>query len=134
MKRSGMPRRTRLSSGSGLTRSSRIARKARIKASNPARRKSEWQRCYGSKERVAWVKSRPSVASGKGPCVNAHTRSDGAGRKADACWIVPLTDAEHRELHRIGVASFEARYGINLEFMAAQTAMAYADHLNRNAA
>jgi len=111
-----------------------LARHVPVKRRNAKRRISEFVRCYGSKERVAWVKSQRSVASGKGPCVNAHTRGDGAGRKAGARWIVPLTDAEHRELHRIGVASFEKKYGLNLDFMAAQTAMAYDAHINRDAA
>ncbi len=35
-------------------------------------------------------------------------------RKADACWIIPLTADEHDELHRIGAESFERRYGMKI--------------------
>ena len=91
-----------------------MKRKGRSKAD--ARR--EFARVYGSEERVEWTRNSPSVASGKGPCVNAHVTPDvglpsGTGRKADHRWIVPLTDEEHRE-HHAGQATFEARYGITL--------------------
>jgi cell division inhibitor SulA len=79
----------------------------------------EWVRAYGSEARVAWVRSLPSVVTGMRPCVNAHVRSGGTGRKADACWIVPLTGEEHAELHRIGQRSFAAKYRIDLETKAA---------------
>jgi len=79
----------------------------------------EWERVYGSKARVEWIQSLPSVASGKGPCVNAHVTPDnglpsGTGRKADARWIVPLTAVEHHELHQRGELTFQALYGVNL--------------------
>ena len=57
-----------------------------IKRVNRKRKASEFARCYGSKARVEWVKQQPSVVSGARPCVNAHVRNGGAGRKADACW------------------------------------------------
>ncbi len=93
-------------------------RSAKPKARNAKRRAAEWLRAYGSEERVAWIQSQPSVVSGKGPCVAAHVKTGGMGRKADARWIVPLTDAEHKELHQIGTKSFEAKYGASLEFHA----------------
>ena len=88
---------------------------------NRARRASEFARCYGSVERVEWVKREPSAASDKRPCVNAHIRNGGAGRKADYRYIVPLTDEEHIELHAYGKTWFEDRYGIDLEKAAAET-------------
>lgn len=100
-----------------------IARGTRPKARNGSRRSREWLRAYGSLARVAWVKGLPSVASGDGPCVNAHTRSGGAGRKADAAYIVPLTNAEHQELHAGGIGAFERKYRLNLDLRARGIAM-----------
>ncbi len=82
-------------------------------------RGKEFKRVYGSRERVLWIHSLPSVASGLGPCVNAHVTPNtdppsGMGRKPDAKWIVPLTEFEHLQLHSMGVRTFERYYGINL--------------------
>ncbi len=74
---------------------------------------------FGSVGRVEWVKSLPSVFSGRGPCVNMHTRGDGTSRKADYIWIVPATDGEHQESHR-GQKTFARKYGIDLELAATQ--------------
>ena len=110
MKKPGIPRRTRLS----RSRSS-IPRTA-VRPRNAKRQAREFARAYGSAERVEWIKGLPSVASGEGPCVNAHVKTGGGSRKADACWIVPLTDFEHRiELHHMGKADFNAKYGIDLD-------------------
>ena len=86
-------------------------------------------RIYGSKERVAWIQAMPSVVSGRTPCVNAHTVSGGMGRKADYHTIVPLTDAEHRELHQIGVKSFEQKYRVDLKALAGQVQDRWLTHL-----
>ena len=85
---------------------------------NRQRKAETFARAYGGAERADWITRQPSVVSGEGPCVNAHVRTGGAGRKADARWVVPLTDAEHRTLHQIGQKSFEAKYGIDLAFLA----------------
>jgi hypothetical protein len=76
--------------------------------------KSEWLRAYGSSERVMWIIRHPSVVSGRGPCVNAHVRTGGVGRKADAKWIIPITFKEHNELHQHGQKTFEQKHGIDL--------------------
>ncbi len=110
MKRSPMPRPTKP-----------IARTTPVKKRNPERRSAEFIRTYGSELRCRWMQAQPSVVSGRGPCVNAHIRGDGAGRKADAEWIVSLTNAEHEELHRIGAASFEKQYGLSLYLAAKHT-------------
>lgn len=84
------------------------------------RKSSEFLRIYGPPGRVEWIKGLPSVVSGRSPCVNAHTRSGGMGRKADYATIVPLTHEEHEELHRTGQRTFEARYSVDLKAMAEQ--------------
>ncbi len=80
----------------------------------------EWNRAYGSQERAKWIARHPSVVSGRTPCVNAHVRTGGVGRKADAKWIVPLTFWEHNEIHNLGQKTFERKYGIDLLAAAAK--------------
>lgn len=92
---------------------------------NRARRTREFARCYGSSERVEFVKAQPSIVSGERPCVNAHVRNGGMGRKADAKWIVPMTDQEHRELHGWGIVVFETLYMLDLDVEAAKTEAAW---------
>ncbi len=93
-------------------------------------RRLEWLRAYGSQDRVEFIQRLPSVVSGKSPCVNAHVRTGGTGRKADAVWIVPLTSVEHDELHRIGMSSFEGKHGVNLRALAVQTQEWWRQHVD----
>lgn len=114
MKRSPMPR-----------------RRTRLKAVNPARRKREFARCYGSAERVAFVRSLPCVVCGAmsfGASQNAHVETDGMGRKADARRIVPLCAPHHRSLHARGILAFQDRYGVDLYVAAAATDAAWQRH------
>ena len=104
-----------------MKRSGPIKRKTPVRARNPKRKAAEFARCYHSEARVLWIQALPSVVSGAGPCQNVHTRGDGAGRKAGYQWIVPLTDAEHKALHRIGKASFEDAHHTDLDHEAAIT-------------
>ena len=70
-----------------------LARHVRVRVRNPKRHASNWKRAYGSAARVSWVKDQPCVACGGEPpprCVNAHTRTGGRGRKADAATVIPL--------------------------------------------
>ena len=80
--------------------------------------KAEWKRAHDSEEFLSWTRERVSVASGLRGCICHHVRNvggpTGAGRKPDACWIVPLTDEEHRELHYHGERTFERNWEINL--------------------
>lgn len=90
-----------------------------MKKRTAAQKRAEWERKNHSEEFIQWTQRQPSVASGEGPCVCHHTRPDtglpsGTSRKPDACWIVPLTDEEHKELHGGGERTFESRWGINL--------------------
>lgn len=86
-----------------------------------AKKRAEWERAHDSEAFVLWTQGRMSVASGLRGCVCHHVHPDvglpvGGGRKADACWIVPITKDEHRELHGIngGEKTFEAKWDINL--------------------
>jgi hypothetical protein len=91
-----------------------------VKKRNAKRRAAEFERCFGSRERVRWIKSLPCIVTeGHSDDIeNVHTRGDGAGRRADACWIVPMKASLHRKLHRVGKVSFECEYGIDLDFLA----------------
>lgn len=68
----------------------------------PEQRDAAWHAAYGSIERVLWMKNLRSVVGGGWPCVNAHTRSGGTGKKAAYTTIIPVTDAEHRIAHGHG--------------------------------
>jgi hypothetical protein len=89
------------------------------------RKPSETLRIYGGEDRLVWVASQPCIICGLRACDNAHVATGGMGRKADARFIVPLCSPDHRELHQIGVASFEKRYSIDLLQLAAQTEAAW---------
>lgn len=91
--------------------------------SDAAKAKAEDARIYGPPGRREWVSQQPCVVSGQTPCENAHTggTSGGISRKSDYNTIVPLTHDAHAELHRIGVKSFEKKYGVNLTAEAKKT-------------
>lgn len=95
------------------------ARRKPLPKTNPVRRAKERFRTYGGIERLSWIQGQPSILSGKLGCVNVHVRGGGAGRKSDAKWIVPLTEAEHHELHQHGQKTFEAAHQIDLLHWAA---------------
>ena len=62
----------------------------------------------------AWIRTLPSVVSGKGPCEACHTGTDGGmGEKASDYSCLPLTPAEHREYHQIGKPAFARKYRLN---------------------
>lgn len=101
-----------------------------MNARSRAQKDAAWVRAFHSQERVEWVQARPSAASGKGPCENAHVKSGGTSRRADYIWIVPLTFDEHRkQLHQHGHKTFEARYGIVLLDEAARTQAEWLEYL-----
>lgn len=95
-----------------------LKRKTAVKPVNPKRRGEAFLRAYGSEHRVAWIQAHPCIACGEIPSQNAHVRTGGTGRKADACWIVPLCDKHHKELHRKGVNTFEMTYHFALDIYA----------------
>lgn len=106
-----------------------IPRSAPPKRSNPARKKREFKRCYGSAERVAFVKSLPCIVAHARDCdgeiENAHVISGGAGRKADASCIAPLCRRHHSELHAIGANTFQLVRCVQLLPCAAETNIAW---------
>lgn len=85
----------------------------------------EFERAYGGADRKEWVNGLPSVATGHYGCINAHVASGGTSRKADARFIVPLTWAEHQDLHQHGQRTFEAKHGIVLLDEAAKVEAAW---------
>lgn len=105
MKRTPLPpRRTRLARKAPPPRSRKpiVTARPRPKKRTP----SEFERIYGSRARVRWVKSLPCVycamlnpllgLATAGRSHNAHTVTGGMGRKADADTICPLCPAHHR--------------------------------------
>ena len=117
-----------------------LARKA-LPKTNAARRRKEWARAYGSKERVAFVKSLPCATCHATEGIeNAHIRTGGKGRKADYVAIVPLCRSNsygegcHNYLHRVGRASFEWAWGIDLDAAAAATEKAWVEFQGRTEA
>lgn len=95
-----------------------MKRRIPMKRVNPKRKREAFSRAYGSPQRVAWVKGHPCIVCGAIPSENAHTRTGGASRKADACWIVPLCKKHHAELHRHGINTFEITHGFALDVYA----------------
>lgn len=129
---------TRESEKAKARRLSAISGKKRTapKASNPARRKREWARAYHSQERVAFVQRLPCCVCVSRPwplpmgeSQNAHTESDGAGRKAGYQTIAPICHAHHRNLHQVGAVTFARFYAIDLAQCAANTQAAWLAHL-----
>ncbi len=104
-----------------------------VKKVNRKRKVSEFARAYGSAARVAWVRGLPCVLSAWGTCGrhmqcdNAHIIGGGAGRKADAQFIVPLCSLHHASLHRRGRQLFEAVYLVDLFKLAADTERRWQD-------
>lgn len=91
-----------LKRAAGLRRTGGPKRQKPIATVNRKRRKSEFARCFGSKERVAFVRSLPCVACQWSNAVqmtrsqNAHTVIPGKGIKGDYDTIAPLCNAHHR--------------------------------------
>lgn len=89
-----------------------------------ATKMDEFNRKYGSVDRVLWMHRQPSVVSGEMPCVNAHIGVGGMGYKADATTIVPLTKDEHDLMSQPngGIETFCAKYSVTVEWLLEQAA------------
>lgn len=87
-----------------------IARNSRSPVRNTARKASEFARCFGSVERVQWVKSLPCLACllvdrqyGWGKIENAHVARDGSegmSRRGGFRCIAPLCRGHHIRFDR----------------------------------
>lgn len=78
---------------------------------------SRFERGYGSEERVKWVKSQRCYVTGQAgtkldPIVNSHVKTRGAGGGPE--YIVPMLLSLEKELHNIGIESFQLKHGVNL--------------------
>lgn len=114
-------------------------RKAPPAKRNAKRAKANHERAYG--DYAKWIRTLPCVACGVvGHSEAAHTASGGKGRKADASTLAPLCGPHtarvyclwdgigkamliegcHRQSHRIGIQTFEAKYHVDLKAIAAQ--------------
>lgn len=105
-----------------------LTRKTRVKRANRPRKAENFARAYGSPERVAWVQSQPCWVCAGTPSENAHCRTGGMGRKADARYILPLCHHHHNLLHRMGQDSFEESYNMDLEYGASITDARWAQY------
>ncbi len=108
------------------------AKKA-VKRVNVKRRKSEFARCYGSRQRVAFVKSLPcavNLGCSHWGIENVHIETGGVSRKSSDDKILPLCEVHHRQLHIIGRESFERIYGIILEEAARRTENRWQSHVS----
>jgi hypothetical protein len=93
-----------------------------------ARQRAKHERAYGPEDRNTWLHSLPCIVTGRRPVVAAHVVAGGIGFKAGAEWLVPMIDAKHQELHRIGRTSFELKYNVDLRHEAIRVDAAWQAH------
>lgn len=76
---------------------------------------------FGSRERLLWIQARRCDTCGTAPPSEAsHIRSRGAGGGKSE--MISQCRPCHRELHAVGVATFQRRHHLNLRAMAKQVA------------
>ena len=121
-----------------------MKRGQRIARVNRKRKASEFARCYHSRERVRFVKGlgclicvavgAEAYVASVGRCDNAHTETDGMGRKAGYDTIVPLCREHHRRYdeHRHPCDKPEVRQ--YLKTMAPKIEAAWQSHTQRGKA
>lgn len=117
-------------------------RKPTSKSGKPRRKKREAEetaRIYGPQQFRDWLHRQCcSVCAWQGNTEQAHAATGGMGRKASWTASLPLcgphptlygghgiVEGCHRESHRTGVKSFEAKHGVNLIALAAKTRANY---------
>lgn len=100
---------------------------ARAPMTRTRRTKASFSRIYGSVERVQFVAALNCVVLGcrRGPCENCHSETGGIGRKANAATIFPACPTHHRELHAVGVRTFESLHHLSLAACAAECEAAW---------
>lgn len=105
---------------------SRLRRRKKLKARNPARRAKEWARSYHSEERCFYVSAILS-------CIvpwcqqdedeyldNAHAHTGGVGRKGPYTEIFPACRKHHTD-HDHGRDRFAAAFGVDPDEVASLT-------------
>lgn len=98
-------------------------RRTPIKPVNRARKATTFERAFGGKARVLFVKGLPCVVPG---CTardvqNAHSEIGGTGYRANADTIVPLCSRHHGEQEG-RTDAFEYRHGLPAGFLAVAAA------------
>lgn len=96
-----------------------LKRKTYPKRVNPERKAREFARQYGSTARVRFIKSLPCGHCSRQPeegVENAHLPSkSGAGRKGDACHVVPLCRECHEQKVYLTDPEYWASLAANME-------------------
>jgi len=85
-----------------------------------------FRQAYHSQERRRWVQNQRSIVSGGWPCVNAHVKPDvglpvGTSRKGSYEWVVPMTAAEHQQMHATGEDTYASQHDLDLAEEARRT-------------
>jgi hypothetical protein len=93
---------------------------------NSSRRQKERDRAYGPPERRAWVRSLPCcIKDCPNPSANVHVSPEnepsGMGRKGDYCYIVPMCNFHHIQLHTLGQRSFNDLHRTDVALVAVAT-------------
>jgi hypothetical protein len=101
-------------------------RSAPLRVRNASRAKQRLTDAFGDK--AAWIRTFPCVVrehrflddelSCYGYVECAHVRSRAAGGRSNA--TVPLCKGHHSEQHAVGIKTFAAKYGLDLEALAAE--------------
>lgn len=93
-----------------------------MKQTNPERAHRRWLRAYESEARVLWTRSKGCIVAWCArPTEMVHVKSRGAGGTADD--TVAMCRLHHRELHQLGIRTFERLRNRDLTDLAAQHAL-----------
>jgi hypothetical protein len=114
---------------SPLKRSGPLRRKKEVKGVNRKRAKKRLEAAFGSKAdfiRRQWCVVELHGTSPERFCPDqwpmqfeaAHVKSRGAGGTSKH--LIPLCTAHHHEQHAVGIQTFAAKYGLDLEALAAE--------------
>lgn len=113
-----------------MKRSKPIRRSPLKRGTKPIKRKGKPRFKAGRNEAFrGWVRRHPCAIDVDFLCMVsasecAHVRTRGSGGQ-DLGNCVPLCSKHHAEQHRIGIKSFEAKYGVNLVAIASSLAAQY---------
>jgi hypothetical protein len=133
MKRTAIVRRTPLPRPTKpLARSTKpIARNVPVRQKREGKRRTLANRDekYKAFVRLQWCAIRFGYGGCAGRTEAAHTEpTNGMASKGPDSGCAPLCASHHRHLHAIGLKDFNARYGVNLRLIAANTYIEYLAH------